>query len=82
MISKSILDLLEERKNIYPDLYKHAREFTEKRAIEFDIKLNDFLQFDSKYSLIKSFKTDFLENIHQKYAGTFHTIEKGMSNWI
>ena len=76
-ISKVILNLIETKKNIYPDLFQYAKVYSEKRAEEFKITLSDFLIFDSKYSLSKSFSPDFFNFINQKFAGTFHTLEKG-----
>lgn len=72
-----ILNLIEEKKNVYPYLFKYARIYSEAKAEEFSINLSDFLQFDSRYTLSNIFKTDFFDFINQKYAGTFHTLEKG-----
>ena len=77
IISNTILNLINEKKSVYPALYSFAKIVSDNRAHEFEIEFADFLQFNSKYSLSKRFKDDLFSFLDLRFAGTFHTSEKG-----
>lgn len=77
LITKTILELINEKKKLYPELYSFAKNISDQKAKEFGIDFTDFLQFDSKFSLTTNYKINLFSYINQRYAGTFHTIEKG-----
>ncbi len=76
-VASAIVYFINQNLKFYPELYSHAKYYSDSRAQEFDIDIQDFLQFNSKVSIIRLFEKEFFDFINHRYAGTFHTIEKG-----
>jgi hypothetical protein len=74
--SLEIIKLLKEKMGIYPEIYSYAKIYSENKADDFHIDIDEFLQFNSKITLSPDFDEKFLEFTNQKIAGTFYTYEK------
>lgn len=69
-IAKVLIDLLFEEKDIYPLIFQEAQEHAKTKAKEFNIS-DEFIDFDSKIKIKKSFEDDLYNFIDRRYTGSF-----------
>lgn len=74
----NIIQLVLERKRLLQDIYVHAQSHIIKRASEFGIPKQEFIDFDCEVKFKKGFETDFLEYINQNRTGTFYGRDEGL----
>lgn len=81
-ISRNIIDVIYQRKELFPSLYDYAKNYANKRADEFKINVNDFINFESQIKINQDFSRQFLNMINQQRKGTFQGKDNGEEQLI
>lgn len=78
-----IVDLLFQKQNIIPEIFKSAQDYADERAKEFEISQNEFISFDSKIKLRDSFFDDVYDLIDgTRYGSYYHDSNRSILKQI